>query len=217
MFNIEDRSWISRSTFAESAEAEISFCLATTFNPDPNSLEDASAIALPGFVGHNVEGFEDIPSSDVVGNEQRLINHYKAVLRLADQHGQTYNEFDHHMWLRLHIGWEEKVVGFPWYDTLELMENLFSWLSCAVDGDLWSDAEEGWEMIVLRSASNIHFRWGGFDQGGEHANIAFPRESLLSSISILKERIRLLIDRLAAEIGEDYWSRYPLDLRPDLN
>ena len=71
-------------------------------------------------------------------------------------------------------------------------------------------------MIAVRVGSRFHFRLGGFDQGGEYANIALPRDDLLASISRLRERMHTIIERLSAEIGEDYWTHYRYDLRTDL-
>jgi len=215
LFDTQDRSWVKKSKFVGNAHAEISFSLAPTYQPEPDCLDEDNAISLPVFKIGN-RNPEDIPSMDVVGNEQLLVDHYQAVLRLANEHGHTYREFEHHMWLRLHITCEDDAIGFSWYDTLERMEKLFSWLKDADDGDLWSDVDQGWEVIAIRIGPYVHFRQGGFDQGGEYANLAFPRDNLLKSVSALQKRIGLIIAELSRSIGEDYWSHYRRDLRPDV-
>lgn len=215
MFDERDRSWTAKSAIAANADAEIFFSLLPEFHKDPNVLDETSAIALPAPAIASAEPFS--PSAkEVVNNEAWLAEHYLAVLNLAHQHGQSYNEICHHMWLRLLFEWDGSAIPFPWYDTLEPMEHLFYWLHTAGDGDALSDVEQGWEMISVRIGSRFHFRLGGFDQGGEYANVALPRDELLASISSLRERMRTIVARLSAEVGEDYWTRHRYDLRTDL-
>ncbi|MEM9881214.1 MAG: hypothetical protein AAF862_18255 [Pseudomonadota bacterium] len=80
MFEIEDRSWISRSVIAAQAEAEIRFCLAPTFHPDPYDIgEDAHEIDLPPAAKHTQHAY-DVPSKTVFGQKEALLAHYRAVL-----------------------------------------------------------------------------------------------------------------------------------------
>ena len=215
MFDIEDRSWIAKSVMSARAEAEITFSLPATFHPDPNTLDERGAIGLPAPAGSNAES-HDLTSKVALRNAQGLVDYYKAVLQLARQNGHSYNEFSYHMWLRLYFAWDGGAIGFAWFDTMDPMEALFDWLQGAADGELWSDLDQGWEMIAVRVGDRFHFRQGGFDQGGEFANVAFPREELLLSIFCLRERMGRIIARLAADLGEDYWSRHRYDLRTDL-
>lgn len=214
MFDTQDRSWIARSAVAANAYAEVVFYLSPEFYPDPNDLDEKNVIALPVPAGAGVEQ-GGLSSTDVLDDAQDLVDHYKAVLTLAAKHGHAYNQFDHHMSLGLWFGWTDGAISF-WYNTLNVMEPLFDWLKDAADGEMWSDVEQGWEMIAIRSGSTSHFRRGGFDQGGEYANVAFPRDDLLASVARLRERMNVIIARLTAEIGEDYWTRHRYDLRTDL-
>jgi len=215
MFDIDDRSWIAQSVVAQNANAEITFVLYSMFHRDPNSLDEANVIGLPVPGAISSEPIA-LSSKEALNNMQGLVDHYRAVLQLARQHGRSYNEFSHHMKLQLQFLWSDGVLGFSWRDTLDSMESLFNWLRDSADGDIWSDVEQGWEMIIVRVGSSFHFREGGFDQGGEYVNIALPREELLDSISGLRKRIHIIIGRLTADLGEDYWSRYRYDLRTDL-
>lgn len=215
MFDVEDRSWIAKSVLAKNADAEITFALSPTYQTDQNSLDNAGAVALPAPGKMSAERC-DLASKDVLPNEQGLVDHYKAVLRLARQFGHSYNEFSHHMWLRLHFLWDGGAIDFAWYDTLDSMELVFDWLRDAADGEMWSDVEQGWEMIAVRVGDRFHFRQGGFDQGGEYANVALPREELLASVSSLRDRMGHIIARLTTDLDEDYWTRHRYDLRTDL-
>jgi hypothetical protein len=214
MFDPQDRSWIARSTVTANAYADVEFYLSAEFYPDPNDLDDTKVIALPLPVGAGVEQ-GGLSSKDILDNPRELVDHYKSVLSLAREHGHSYNQFDHHMSLGLWFGWPDGAISF-WYNTLDVMEPLFDWLKNAADGEMWSDVEQGWEMIAIRSGSRIHFRQGGFDQGGEYANVALPRDDLLASIADLRQRMSVIIARLTAEVGEDYWTRHRYDLRTDL-
>lgn len=214
MFDIQDRSWIAKSVMATTSDAEITFCLSPTYQPDPYSLDDAGAIALPTPAKMSAE-LNCLASKDVLANDHELVEHYKAVLQLAHEFGHSYNEFEHHFWLTLVIEWHRGAINF-WYTTLDRMTLLFDWLLEAPDGDLWSDVAQGWELIVVRIGDRFHFRQGGFDQGGEYANMAFRREELLASIAVLRDRMVHIVAELTTELGEDYWTRYRYDLRTDL-
>ena len=215
MFDYEDYSWIANSVIAEKVDVEITFNLLPSFHPDPDSLDETDGIPLPASTTLSTESLK-LSSKEALGNERKLAEHYRAVLRLAQEHGQSYNDYNHHMWLQLKFSSNEIAVGFPWYDTLDSMESLFNWLDSAADSETWSDVEQGWEMIAMRIGSRFHYREGAFDQGGEYTNVAFPRERLLLSISDLRKRMSLIISRLTAELGEDYWTRHRYDLRTDL-
>jgi hypothetical protein len=216
MFDTDDRSWLPNSILATTARAEIAFLLCNEFNKDPWAVAETDGIPLAAPSISAIDPYR-ITSAQVLGHERALAEHYKAVLQLARQHNQSYNEIETHFWLRLHFEWEQRGLGFSWYDNFQPMEGLFDWLASAAEGDDWSDIEQGWEMICVRLVgSRFHFRQGRFDQGGETANVALPRDTLLGSISDLRGRMRLIIPRLVAEIGEDYWTRYRYDLRADL-
>lgn len=212
----KDRSWTERSIPAASAGAEIFFVARPKFQTNPNSLDDASSVALPAVsLGDGEPG--DLPSITVMNHESELVRHYRMVLDHVRRHGHSYNEFSHYFWLRLRLGWGDGAITFPWYDTFHPMQRVFGWLETAADDDLWSDIEQGWELIAIRRGPLFHFREGGFDQGEEYANVALPRDQLLRSISSLRVRMRTIIMRLTAEIGEDYWTQYRYDLRTDLS
>lgn len=215
MFDVEDRSWIARSAVALSAEAEIAFVLQPIFHSDPNALDDKDVITLPRPTKMATEPHFH-SSKEVLDDVQGLLEHYRAVLKLAQRFGQSYVEFNHYMWLRLQFAWSKGTLSFAWYDTLKEMALLFDWLRDASDGQLWSDVEQGWEMIAVRVGTRFHFRQGGFDQGEEYINVSLPREDLLASITDLRDRMRIIIGRLTADLGEDYWTQHRYDLRTDL-
>ena len=214
MFDINDHSWVARSVPAERAEPEIAFYIAEGFSPDPNSAREEDDVALPR---PTTVTDRRLTSTEAQKSESDLIGYYRSVLSLVEEHQQTYNDFSPYFWLKLTIGWESGELGFSWYDTLDPMESLFDWIQAAEDGDIWSDVEQGWEMICIRVGERFHFRQGGFDQGDEYENVALPREQLLQSVTVLRARIKAIISRLIAEIGEDYWTRYRYDLRTDLD
>ncbi len=216
MFDPQDRSWTTKSIVLTNTNAEIRFSLADEFYKDPNILDETSRVAIPAPALESEDPY--YPSSiEVLSHVGALAEHYRAVLKLARLYGHSYNEYCQHFWLRLQFEGAEGGIPFPWYDTLESMERLFDWLHSAADGDEWHDVEQGWEVIAIRIGQHFHLRLGGFDQGGEFANFALPRDPLLASVASLRERMGALVTRLTAELGEDYWTRHRYDLRTDLD
>ena len=211
MFELDDRSWIKNSVSASVADVEVFFHLSDEFHPDPNDLDDAAVLPL-SMPSNVLEGTSQLYSRDAVAGFSELVEHYQEVLNAARKHRQVYNEFSHHMWQRLVISSDEGAVSFAYYDNWNEMNALFEKLKAIEDGQQHWDVEQGWEMIILRIGSRFHFREGGFDQGGEYANVSFPRDSLLASFQELETRMANLIGRLTQEFGEDYWSEFRQDL-----
>lgn len=211
MFELDDNSWVKSSVSALAADVEAFFHLSDEFHPDPNDLDETTV--LPLSIPSNVlESTCQLFSRDAAAGFSELVEHYREVLTAATEHRQEYNNFSHHMWLKLGISSDEGVVTFGCHDHWNEMKALFETLKAMEDGQQHWDAEQGWEMIILRLGSRFHFREGGFDQGGEYANVSFPRDSLLASFEELESRMTNLIGRLTQEFGEDYWSEFRHDL-----
>ena len=130
----------------------------------------------------------------------------QSLLALAAEQGQCREEIGHHFWLRLRIHSPLGQLTFPWYDRLVDMNQLFDWLSAAAEGDQFHDLDQGWEMIILRRVDRVHFREGGFDEGGEQINLSVPRAPLLSSVTQTRDEAAVLVALLTGAIGADYWS-----------
>ncbi len=211
MFELDDRSWVKNSVSASVADVEVFFHLSDEFHPDPNDLDDAAVLPL-SMPSNVLESTSQLCSREAVVGFSELVEHYREVLNAATEHRQVYNDFSHHMWQRLVISSDEGAVSFAYYDNWNEMNALFETLKVLEDGQQHWDVEQGWEMIILRIGSRFHFREGGFDQGGEYANVSFPRESLLASFKELEARMANLIGRLTQEFGEDYWSEFRQDL-----
>lgn len=215
MFDLNDRSWTGKSLSCASPTAEIYFSLPNDYYPDPNASDDTSAIRLdPPFAELDTPFF--VPSAYVVGKEAFLSEYFLEVLKLAKEYDHSFNDFEHHMWLSLRIACDGTILFFSWYDQLDEMERLFDWLENACPDDQWFDADQGWEMVVIRVSDAFHFRYGGFEQGSEYANLAIDRNEVLHSIRKLRKRMPPIIKELTKVVGEDYWSRYRYDLRTDL-
>lgn len=211
MFELDDRSWIKNSVSASVADVEVFFHLSDEFHPDPNDLDNAAVLPL-SMPSNVLEGTSQLYSRDAVAGFSELVGHYREVLNAATEHRQVYNDFSHHMWQRLVISSAEGAVSFAYYANWNEINALFEKLKAIEDGQQHWDVEQGWEMIILRIGSRFHFREGGFDQGGEYANVSFPRDSLLASFQELESRMANLIGRLTQEFGEDYWSEFRYDL-----
>ncbi|MGH6952064.1 MAG: hypothetical protein ACREH4_14470, partial [Vitreimonas sp.] len=67
MFDVEDRSWIVKSVMAANADAEITFFLPPAYHPDPNSLDETDAIALPSPGKTSAEDY-DLASKEALPN-----------------------------------------------------------------------------------------------------------------------------------------------------
>ncbi|MEM7060442.1 MAG: hypothetical protein AAF557_22915 [Pseudomonadota bacterium] len=210
MFDPQDRSWLAQSLDASNAKVEIGFFVSGEFYRDPNNTEE-KPLPLPT-IGSLQGDARYLFANDAIAETQQLIEYYKQILTLATKYSQTYDEINHYFSLRLQIVSQAGEIGFPWYDHREEIDGVLDWLISSQDGDQWHDLEQGWEVIVVRRGTKLHFREGAFDQGGEQENLAFSGEELSSSIAQTRSIMSELIPKLVREIGEDYWTRFRYDL-----
>ncbi|MEO0608463.1 MAG: hypothetical protein AAFY82_09545 [Pseudomonadota bacterium] len=141
-----------------------------------------------------------------------LIHHYRTVLELAKRYDLFYTDYFYHFWLRLRLRSEDSEIEFAAYDSWRQMRAVFDWLDHAADGATRRDASGRWELLIARLGDRIHFRETGVDRSLRRTNVAFPKATLLAGIAPLQERVEIIISRVVAEIGDDYWTDFRRDL-----
>lgn len=209
----------------DDARVDIFFVLQPSFMTDPYAEDGGTTVPLPIPKRRGADAYM-LRSGDAVERPDSLLEHYREVFRLVDEHKLPYQEFELYLWLDLTIYWDRKRTLFGRsnkanglafiYNHFDRIAGLLDWISNAEDGAEFHDMDQSWEMLIIRRKDRYHFRWGGFDEFGEVANVALLRDPLLAAIERETDRVRSLLKILVDAFGEDYWSAYRLDLRTDL-
>lgn len=225
MFDIHDLTWLDRSVRRDRAGVEAYFWRSPTFPIGDDPMDEAARLPLPG-VSHLPPHESRLASSEVDGDEGPLVEYYRAVLNLARVYGQSERDAAHHFWISFEVffGLSDVVPFFCDFGFRSVRE-VWDAIAGLSDADVYSDIDQGWEVLVRRRGADLHFRYGdgaGIEAGDEHgkefANLVASRDTLLRSIDDATVRLERLVPRLTEALGTDYWTdqgthKSPLVLR----
>lgn len=203
-------SWFSDAKPIDSVEIDVFFLLRDNLYSDLD-LDEARRrsrykLELPSFDRKTPGAARTI---EIVGHESSLAAYYRQVLEVAGRHGLLLKEITNLFWLRLSI-WDpvaQVTVSFPWYDTYAEMVPLFERMNRDVEGEVFSDIDQGWEIEVHTFGTDLLIRERDPETETVYYAIRFPKLKLLEQIPALRERTEALISSLSQEVGVDPWTR----------
>lgn len=201
-------SWFADAKRISSLEAEDCFLLRDDFyfGPDsfPHVSERKEVEPLPSpTMSRHVSSM--VRTSEAIGHENELADYYRAVLRVARSHNKSFDEILHYFWLRFWL-WntEQQVhISFPWYDTFSEIDRFFVDVSADSDGQVFWDADQGWELEIHCSNGEYFFRLRNPDDDETHAIVRLPFDGLHSVIQPLRTRTQSIIRSLSSAVGRD--------------
>ena len=210
MFHWDDREWLARATPVDNPRVDVCFALLDHFfTGDPNDADQFEdprfRVPLPAPAIGAGDSYV-LSTTMVIGREEALGRHYREVAEQAAAIGLPFDHYCHHFWLRLSIAWEEEALSFPWFDTWSDMDRLLGWLPVAEEDQDWWEADEGWEMAVVRRGDRFFARQGN-GEGEEHLNVSMNRAGLLASAEGARTRTVAVIGKLSAYLGADVWTQ----------
>jgi hypothetical protein len=206
-------SWFTEAKRISSLDAEVCFLLHEDFYFGPDSFpqvterKEVELLPSPAIQRH-------VPSmvrtSEAIGHENELADYYHAVLRVAASHQKTFNEIRQYFWLRFSL-WntEQQIhISFPWYDTYSEIDRFLTGVSGNSDGQVFWDADQGWELEFHASDGELFGRLRNPDDDETHAIVRLPTAALLSRIQPLRTRTESIIQTLSSAIGRDLWTNH---------
>ena len=150
-----------------------------------------------------------VRTSEAEQNVAELARYYSDVIELGRKHNMTFNHISHYFWMRFWI-WNtdaEVHIGFPWYDTQSEIDRFITSVSQNSDGQVFWDADQGWELEIHASGEKQYARLRDPDYDETHAIVCYPVDTLLNQLATLQSRTKSIIASLASAIGRDVWTR----------
>lgn len=204
--------WAGRARRVERPVLEVGFLVWTDFYYGPEndfSAEQWQSLREPLYqprVEMHHSHVDLVFTSALDGSASELVRHYRNVLRLAEEHARPPARS--HFWLRPFIlSAGEPEVPFDWHDTREDAEALLSDLEKPVEGELFHDLDQGWEVEVFASGDRLFIRYANFDTQEELACFCCDRAALVRQVAPLRVRLDAILAELRMALGADYWSR----------
>jgi hypothetical protein len=143
--------------------------------------------------------------SDIVGNEEELIKHYLDVSKKYMIYKKDISKSTH-FWNRPVIFNSEFVISFSWHDRFREGKNVLDNLTATEDGEVYWDADQGWELEIAAKDNLMYARERDPDSEEIHCQVKFDRTEIRKQAIQLMPSVSALIEKLAGAIGHDYWT-----------
>ncbi len=150
-------------------------------------------------------------SHEALGHIDELLDYYRDVIRKANKHRLSFERIRTHFWLRLGIFNSEKsmYLSFPWYDTINEMEPILqSFANPSVEGELFWDRDQSWELQVIAQGQFLYIREWDPDYEETHVLAKIPRDALAEASADALQRGRAVVSELARGVGVDVWTKH---------
>lgn len=203
--------WVSRAKPVDAALLEVGFLASESFYFGPEndfSPEQWQSLREPLYQPAVARHQGWVLTSALAKSPDELLKHYADVIRLRDKHGKRWTRQPPYFWMRplvfLPTAFE---ISFSWYDTWEEATFLLDALESSGEGEIFSDVEQGWEVMIVASGDRLFVRQGDSDSGEEQECISCDRADLVRQVPPLRSRCEQILAKLRQEFGQDYWSR----------
>lgn len=192
-------SWFETAERIESIEPAICFLLHEDFEGEP-----LRSPKIPRHVPSLVR------TTEALGNESELAKYYSEILRLARANRISFNEIRHYFWLRLWLGNPDAGVSisFPWYDTLSEIIRFIDAVTPYVDGQMFFDVDQSWELEMHGSRGDCFLRLRDPDEDETHATLCFSHEMLIGNLRPMQRHSVETIQVLSKLLDKDLWTDY---------
>lgn len=154
-----------------------------------------------------------VRTSEAMGYERELANYYWQVVSAAQRHKKTFNHLRSYFWMRLWLSnvKEGVSISFPWYDTLSEMRRFSDAISSSESGDVYRDADQGWEINVKGTAAELFINERDPDGDEDHFSVSVPREEFTRRIAATMLEATRIVETLSEQMGADVWTAYVRD------
>lgn len=208
---IDMQNWFSDAKHVKTLEVETCFLLQQDFYYGPDTHPEiverklVEPVEQPDFPRH-------VPSlvrtSEVEKHISKLGEYYSEIISLARKHKMSFNRVSHYFWMRFWI-WNsdaEVHLSFPWYDTQSEIDAFINSVTDKTDGQVYWDADQGWELEIHASGANQYARLLNPDENEIQAIVSYPRHELVNQLNLLQKRSKMIINELTSIIGRDLWT-----------
>ena len=156
-----------------------------------------------------------VTTTELLGHEAPLIEHYRRIVALAQQHGKksATRPFPYFRLKPAVIATGEVLTKFDWNDDLNETRTVLDAFVEASTGDdrlVYFDLDQGWEIQIVATAfSTCWIEWDAEGPPPETGGYAVDRTDLAHKAMAALERLQTIHGRLVAALGHDYWTYRP--------
>jgi hypothetical protein len=204
-----DIDWIADTSPVESVSVDVGFYVSEDFyygdQNDPIALQSGKwrkPLYKPAV--KSAGPWVLISSGDLVVSE--LVLYYEDVLSKVQRHRLNLLKYLHYFWMRPFLIYDANTVTFPWYGTSTEADRLLSTIQGAVEGEVFFDCDQCWEIDMYALNRRLHIREWDPDYQEEHLRINCPLESLQRQCREMRLKTNNVLDELKTALGDDFWS-----------
>ena len=119
-----------------------------------------------------------------------IIKYYQSVLTITEKHQKKLRHS--YFWIRpiiRNLETNKVLVGFPWYDTLDEIKRLFFELNQEVQGNIFFDADQSWQLIIDNYCGQIFIKEFDPDENEIYCQISIDRQIMIEQIENDKMKV----------------------------
>ncbi|HTK03160.1 MAG TPA: hypothetical protein VL401_00075 [Alphaproteobacteria bacterium] len=159
----------------------------------------------------NLKVFDDESSgrtrvlgSEVLRNFSRYETYVADVLAMYQKYNKQIPSYPSYFWLRpiMYSKKANQEITFSWHDTFDEAQRILESLSGNIEGTLYSDLEQGWEVYAAKKGDKFIVWEDGFDQGGLVAAMTTKYEDMLVKFNKTMELTKQLQEKLNDRFGK---------------
>lgn len=207
----------------DSLEPQICFLISKDFYYGPDRHADLSERKfveklIPPMLHQEFPSI--VRTGEALGHEKELADYYWQIVSTARRHAKHFNQIRHYFCMRLWLSnaTEKLSISFPWYDSLSEMRRFSDAIASNAEGDLYWDADQGWELNVKGTYDRLLMHQHDPDSDDTGLLVSVPRDAFLQQMTRCMEDSTSIVARLTQEMGADVWTAYvreePLWVRP---
>ena len=161
-----------------------------------------------------------VTTTELLGREAPLIEHYRRIVALAEQHGEksAAHPFPYFRTKPALIADGEVLTEFAWNDDVDETRTVLDALveaGTGADRLAYFDLDQGWEIqIVATGSATCWIEWDAEGPPPESGGYAVDRTELAQQATAALGRLRTIHERLIAALGHDYWTHRPAPIPP---
>ena len=200
--------WKQSAILQNDVKVDIGFMASESFYFGPDNgftPEQYEELRAPLYQPKLKRSGQFILSSEIIGNEEELIKHYQDIAMKYKEYGKDISKSTH-FWNRPVIYNSEFVISFPWHDKFGEGRNVLDNLTSTEDGNVYWDADQGWELEITAEEDFMYAREWDPDNEELHCQVKFDRVQVRQQATALIPNISVLIKKLSEAVGHDYWT-----------
>lgn len=140
---------------------------------------------------------------------KELVNYYRQLISIANEHGIPFDDISHKFWIELVIGCigTDQTISFDYYDHLTDIVKFIDWIVAGAP-NAFSDRAQGWEIVANRTEDIVNIIQNDPECSMELSRIEVPFVELKEKAVETLHSAKSMIEYLSDGLGDDVWTEY---------